>query len=977
LPPSLPEAIGKYSVERFIESGGMGDVYLARDPALDRPVAIKFLREGFDNEEMRQRFEREARAAGRLSHPNIVTIYEFGEFDRRPFIAMEFVRGEPLSKLIRRREPIPLVRKLEMMEGLCAGLAHAHKAGIVHRDIKPANLMVDLDGPLKILDFGIVRMAGSGLTSHGVLVGTINYMSPEQIAGSGAIDHRSDVFAVGAVLHEVFTYQRAFPGEMTDVLYKIVHTQPESAAVLAPGLDPGIVRAIDQCLQKAPERRYQDLNVLRRDLARIRQRLEVEELDHGPTAVTTAAAEAAARARAEEEQRQERARVEEQQRQERARAERERAERERAERERAERERAERDRAARERAERERAERLRLEQAEQARQEQIRQEQIRQEQIRQEQARQEQARAEAARAEAARAEAARAEAARAEAARLEAARVEEARQARLQAEAAERARVERERAEAARLAEARQAREEAERKRAEEQRLAREEAERQAAARREQRQRDLADAAALVTAGRFPEALQRLSPWIAEAGTDPAFAGLLRQAQAGVAKLEAEKKAREALQREVAAAADLLVRQDLTGASRAVQAILQAHPGHPPAKNLEREIVLAFEIRGKAESAVQRARAIFDAQPGEAMALLERFTPPHSLVDGALAELRATYAARVQARQRQEREARRREAIARVRGQVRTLAGSRAVQAGAALLVIIVAVALWRGLAPPAPTVNPGPAAGAGEGPGSLPGPAPGPVPASPPASVNPPGGTAAGGGVTPKTGGEGEPHPVEVSKDKPTDLTARATNVPKVDTPVARDREKPRELDVRTRDGGALPNRAGTSTSTPAGGTAAGPEVSRPAAGQVRDGVNAGNTAKPAGGPGPVANPPPPVDPGPRRDPQPAPPTQPDPVAVTRAEIQRWMASYVDAYLALDTRRVKELNPKATISPLLKSVRLSFSNVAIDVTPDGKTAVLRADARYEYEWKRSGPPESSQHVVWELTKVGSTWVVR
>ena len=288
MPPSLPEAIGKYTIERFIESGGMGDVYLARDPALDRAVAIKFLREGFDNQEMRERFEREARAAGRLSHPNIVTIYEFGIFDGRPFIAMEFVRGEPLSKLIRRREPIPLVRKLEMMEGLCSGLAHAHKTGMVHRDIKPANLMVDNDGgPLKILDFGIVRMAGSGLTSHGVLVGTINYMSPEQITGRGTIDLRSDVFAVGAVLHEVFTYQRAFPGEMTDVLYKIVHAQPESAATLSPGLDPGIVRAIDQCLEKTPERRYQDLGVLRRELARIRQRLELEESEtYGHTALT-------------------------------------------------------------------------------------------------------------------------------------------------------------------------------------------------------------------------------------------------------------------------------------------------------------------------------------------------------------------------------------------------------------------------------------------------------------------------------------------------------------------------------------------------------------------------------------------------------------------------------------------------------------------------------------------------------------------
>ena len=189
----------------------MGDVYLARDPALDRAVAIKFL------QGLRQPGDASASSAkpappAACRTPTSSPIYEFGIFDSRPFIAMEFVRGEPLSKLIRRRESIPLVRKLEMMEGLCSGLAHAHKTGMVHRDIKPANLMVDNDGgPLKILDFGIVRMAGLGRPRIGA-VGTINYMSPEQITGRGTIDLRSDVFAVGAVLHEVFTYQRAFPG---------------------------------------------------------------------------------------------------------------------------------------------------------------------------------------------------------------------------------------------------------------------------------------------------------------------------------------------------------------------------------------------------------------------------------------------------------------------------------------------------------------------------------------------------------------------------------------------------------------------------------------------------------------------------------------------------------------------------------------------------------------------------------------------
>ena len=563
MPPSLPEAIGKYTIERFIESGGMGDVYLARDPALDRAVAIKFLREGFDNQEMRERFEREARAAGRLSHPNIVTIYEFGIFDGRPFIAMEFVRGEPLSKLIRRREPIPLVRKLEMMEGLCSGLAHAHKTGMVHRDIKPANLMVDNDGgPLKILDFGIVRMAGSGLTSHGVLVGTINYMSPEQITGRGTIDLRSDVFAVGAVLHEVFTYQRAFPGEMTDVLYKIVHAQPESAATLSPGLDPGIVRAIDQCLEKTPERRYQDLGVLRRELARIRQRLELEESEtYGHSALTHAPAEGSGVALQPSERlppdaglghaaavdatltsRRRRPRRRRRRRPPIAPAAPRRPPRISRARNGPRRKRAS-SWSARPRSRRgsrpsasSRSGRSRNgpsgrgspasgRQAEQARLERQHAERVRAEQARAEQARIEQARQEQA--------------------RLEQARLDKAR-----AEEAERARVERERLEQARLEEARQAREQAEKERAEAQRKAEAEAKRQAEARREQRQRDLAQAQKDVAAGRFAEAAGLLRPWAAESAGDAAFAAVLKQAEAGLAKLEAERRAQEELNRQ-------------------------------------------------------------------------------------------------------------------------------------------------------------------------------------------------------------------------------------------------------------------------------------------------------------------------------------------------------------------------------------------------------------------------------------------
>ena len=162
-----------------------------------------------------------------------------------------------------------------MMEGLCAGLAHAHRADIVHRDIKPANLMVDGEGDIKVLDFGIVSMAGSGLTHQGVLVGTVNYMSPEQIAGE-LVDHRSDVFAVGTVFYELFALSALFPARWPRCSTRSSTPNPTRSRSLCPGLDPAIERAVHRCLEKSPDRRYQDLTHLKRDLARIRQRLELE-----------------------------------------------------------------------------------------------------------------------------------------------------------------------------------------------------------------------------------------------------------------------------------------------------------------------------------------------------------------------------------------------------------------------------------------------------------------------------------------------------------------------------------------------------------------------------------------------------------------------------------------------------------------------------------------------------------------------------
>jgi hypothetical protein len=277
-----PAAIGRYKVMERLGQGGMGSLYLAHDPVIDRMLAIKVLREGLDNDELRARFAREARAAGRLSHPNIVTIFDVGEFDNQPFIAMEYVPGETLEGLIRRRVRMPLERKIKLLEELCEGLAYAHRTGLVHRDIKPANLMVTGEGTLKILDFGIVRIAESGMTQTGMLVGTLPYMSPEQVDGK-QVDHRSDIFAVGDVVYELLTYRQAFPGGVKDGVFdRILRSEPPALEELCPDVPEDLPPIVSRALAKDPESRYQDLAAMRADLARVRQRLHQLEAGAGP-----------------------------------------------------------------------------------------------------------------------------------------------------------------------------------------------------------------------------------------------------------------------------------------------------------------------------------------------------------------------------------------------------------------------------------------------------------------------------------------------------------------------------------------------------------------------------------------------------------------------------------------------------------------------------------------------------------------------
>jgi hypothetical protein len=267
-----PDAIGRYKIVHRIGQGGMGVLFLAFDPMLERQVAIKLLRD--DNEELRERFAREARSVARLRHPHIVTIFDVGEQDGHPFIAMEYLQGQTLADIIRAALPIDVPRKLQVIDELCDGLSFAHKVGIVHRDVKPANVMVEHDGAVKILDFGIARIAESGMTQAGMLIGTLNYMSPEQVAGQ-IVDGRSDIFAVGAVLYELLAYRQAFPGGLQNgILHRIMHGDPASLETACPGLDVEVIRIVDRALQKDPDTRYQDLQTMRKDLQRAKQRLE-------------------------------------------------------------------------------------------------------------------------------------------------------------------------------------------------------------------------------------------------------------------------------------------------------------------------------------------------------------------------------------------------------------------------------------------------------------------------------------------------------------------------------------------------------------------------------------------------------------------------------------------------------------------------------------------------------------------------------
>jgi len=266
--------LNKFELHQLIGEGAMGVVWKAYDTILRRYVALKLLGSTFvKTPEMRERFLREARAAGALQHPNIVTVYDLGEAEGQLFIAMELVEGTDLSDLIAARDPLALERKLDIVIEVLQGLSYAHDRGVIHRDIKPSNVRVASDGRVKIMDFGIARLQSAEATGSGSIIGTPTYMAPEQIT-NGAITPATDVFAVGCLLYELLTYEKPFEGESVHgVLYQVLTTDPRPLRTVAPSIPASLERVVIRAMAKAPQDRYETAKQMRATLVGIRAAL--------------------------------------------------------------------------------------------------------------------------------------------------------------------------------------------------------------------------------------------------------------------------------------------------------------------------------------------------------------------------------------------------------------------------------------------------------------------------------------------------------------------------------------------------------------------------------------------------------------------------------------------------------------------------------------------------------------------------------
>jgi eukaryotic-like serine/threonine-protein kinase len=284
--------IGKYDVLDVIGRGGMGIVYKAADPGIGRAVAIKMMTGAMgDDPEMLKRFNREAQSVGKLQHPNIVTVYELGVEDGNPYLVMELLDGESLDSLIRTQHSLSLEEKLEIVIQICDGVQYAHQRNVTHRDIKPANIMILKDGTAKIVDFGIAQIGMQKLTRPGQMVGSFQYMSPEQI-NAARVDSRTDIFSIGVLLFELVAGQLPFEAKDTgEMLLKIIHDPPPPLTGLAKNCPPELDEIVGRALAKDPQQRYQTAEDLALDLGHVLEKCRGERVSEYLQGAETAAAQ--------------------------------------------------------------------------------------------------------------------------------------------------------------------------------------------------------------------------------------------------------------------------------------------------------------------------------------------------------------------------------------------------------------------------------------------------------------------------------------------------------------------------------------------------------------------------------------------------------------------------------------------------------------------------------------------------------------
>ncbi|MDP3481913.1 MAG: serine/threonine-protein kinase, partial [Sulfuricella sp.] len=269
------EKLGRYEILSELGQGAMGVVYKAVDPLIDRTVAIKTINLNLSRDELadfEERFNREAKSAGRLNHPNIVTIYDVGRADHVAFMAMEYLEGRELKEIIAFGEVLQPDRVAEITAQIADALAFAHDHGVVHRDIKPANIMVLRNGSVKITDFGIAKMSSGSRTQIGIILGSPKYMSPEQVTGK-PVDGRSDIFSLGAVLYELLTGKPAFGGgdsTLTTIMYQVLNEMPAPPADVNSSIPMAFDDIVARALAKAPENRYQSAREMADDLRNFR-----------------------------------------------------------------------------------------------------------------------------------------------------------------------------------------------------------------------------------------------------------------------------------------------------------------------------------------------------------------------------------------------------------------------------------------------------------------------------------------------------------------------------------------------------------------------------------------------------------------------------------------------------------------------------------------------------------------------------------